>query len=60
MTTKEEIKAAVKEEWLNRSKEAQAALEEWSKKYSVGLDIEMLYTPEMGFKKTIVLVNIEN
>lgn len=57
--TKEEIKQAIQEEWLNRSKEAQEALEEWSKKYNVGLDIEMLYTPEIGFKKTIVLVNME-
>ena len=40
--------------------EARIALEQWSKEYSVGLDMEMLYTPEQGFKKTIVILNIEN
>jgi hypothetical protein len=60
MTTKEEIKKAQQEEWVKRAEEARIALEQWSKEYSVGLDMEMLYTPEQGFKKTIVILNIEN
>lgn len=60
MTTKEEIKKAQQEEWVKRAEEARIALEQWSKEYSVGLDMEMLYTPEQGFKKTIVIRNIEN
>lgn len=60
MTTKEEIKKAQQEEWVKRAEEARIALEQWSKEYSVGLDMEMLYTPEQGFKKTIVIRNIES
>lgn len=55
----EEAKKLLKEEREKELTQAQKELEAWATKYQVNIDVEMLYSPEKGFQKRFIIIDIK-
>ncbi len=57
--TKQEAENFLKELRASELKEAEKALQEWTEKYKVTIDVEFSYSPLQGLQKKFILLDIK-